>query len=413
MPDIAITGTGLLTAAGAGVHRTWEALDAGRPRFTAGAGLPWPVAAVDPALAPWPEGARWKNIRKYASPGAHWGLAVARAALEQAAGEAAWESGAQDGARGGTVVAVSSNGSDELAEILPRLAVLAQSDERPIAELLYDEVPDYAYIRSIPSQLGQFVALASGFEGSNLSVYGETGAGGLGALALAVRLITSGELDRVLVVGVSPPLPLTTAVAFDREERFGREPHPGSGPFDLDRAGTFVGQGAAALLIENADTARARGAAPLAGLAACETLCAADRSAAAAAVVEQVLAHPGSRADLWWAHGAGSPELDLVECEAVAPRLGPAVPTTSSKGTVGNALECSALIDAVLAVEALRQGRVPPVGLLQKPDPALGAVDFVVGEPRAVPGATGALVTALGHGRDAVTAGAAVIVKGS
>jgi len=74
--------------------------------------------------------------------------------------------------------------------------VAAQTDARSLPRFLYDEVPDYSYIRGIPSQLGQFAAMASGFSGSNVAVYGEAGAGGLGALALAHRLIGSGSSTR-------------------------------------------------------------------------------------------------------------------------------------------------------------------------------------------------------------------------
>jgi 3-oxoacyl-[acyl-carrier-protein] synthase II len=62
----------------------------------------------------------------------------------------------------------------------------------------------------------------------------------------------------------------------------------------------------------------------------------------------------------------------------------------------------------VLAAEALRRGEIPPIGLLQNPDPALGSVDFVVKNSRALrPGTRTALITALDQRVEA--AGAAMI----
>lgn len=124
-------------------------------------------------------------------------------------------------------MAVGSTG-DELGDVMPRVAGMALDDPRPLATLLYEEVPDYSYIRGIPSQLGQFVCMTTGFRGSNVAAYGEVAAGGLGALALALRLLESGELDRVLVVGVAPPSSVTALHSFDRDEPLGTEAAPGA-----------------------------------------------------------------------------------------------------------------------------------------------------------------------------------------
>lgn len=411
MTEIVITGTAAITAAGSGVEKLWEAMAAGESFVRAGNGtpaaLPWPSAPVDRSTVAWPEGQPWVNNRKYANLSAHWAVSAARQALERAGtADPDGPPGPGSAARCGTVMAVGSNG-DELSEIMPKLAVMAQTDPRPLAKLLYDEVPDYSYIRGIPSQLGQFAAMASGFRGSNVAAYGEVGAGGLGALALARRMIESGELDRVLVVGVAPPLSVGALAAFDREEPLGTKAELGRGPFDAERAGTLIGEAAAAVMIERAEVARDRGVMPLADLSACETVTATSREAAAAAAVGAVLNLTGRNHGAWWAHGAGSVALDAEEARTVGPLLG-ALPATSSKGTIGNAFECSALIDVALAVEAVRRGQVPPVGLLQKPDPDLD-VDAVAGTARRLEGDGSVVLTGFGQGRGASTVGAAVV----
>lgn len=407
MPEpVLLTGTGLITAAGRGTAPVLAAMDAGKPAFQdLPGGLPWPTSAVDPQDTPWPQGASWANTRKYANVSAH--SAVAAAVLAMDGAEAA---AGEDALRSGVVMAVGCSGSDELGEVFGKLAVQARSDARPLPKLLYDEVPDYSYIRGIPSQIGQFVAIATGFRGSNVAVYGEGGAGGLGALALARRLLASGELDRVIVVGVAPPLSPTILTAYHREDPLGTDAVPGRGPFDIARSGSFVGQSAVALLLENADCAGVFGAAgPQPELVSCHTLCAPVRAQALAETTRLVLGEARDRPGQWWSHASGSPVQDAEAVAAVAP-LAPGA-ATSSRGTVGASFECGGLVDLVLAAESLRRGSVPPVGLLEKVDPALEGrgAEFVVGAPR-TPADTGhALVTALSHGAHASTAGAALL----
>ncbi|MET9406182.1 beta-ketoacyl synthase N-terminal-like domain-containing protein [Streptomyces sp. NPDC002935] len=405
-PEIVVTGTGVISPAGIGTARLWEAMAAGKTFFDTGGhdgpapALPWPSAAVDTAEVTWPAGRDWANAGKYANQSARWAVSVARQALEQAG-----ITGDTEDVRGGTVMAVGSS-SDELSDVIPQLASRFRNDPRPLAKFLHDEVPDYSYIRGIPSQLGQFVSMASGFRGSNVAVYGEAAAGGTGALALAVRLLESGELDRTLVVGVGAPLSITAMAAFDQDEPFGTRATAGAGPFDVDRSGTLIGQGAAAVLLERADTAHGTARARLAG---CEVLVAADVTSSAGLAVDAVLADADTPT-VWWAHGAGSARLDRLETLAVLPRVGD-VPVTGSKGTIGNAFECSALIDTALVVESLARGELPPVGLLLRPDPGLGGLDPVMGETRPTGYAATALVTAFNQGHHSTAAGAIVIAS--
>ncbi|MGH3851826.1 MAG: hypothetical protein ACRDRT_19435, partial [Pseudonocardiaceae bacterium] len=127
--------------------------------------------------------------------------------------------------------------------------------------------------------------------------------------------------------------------------------------------------------------------------------------AAVRSVVDRQDEPPG----LWWAHGAGSITLDCEECGSVGRYID--VPTTASKGTIGNAFECAGLIDVALAVEALEQEMAPPIGLLRKPDPQLGDIDFVHGAPRPIPGVRSVLVTTVSHGSRAAMAGAALVAR--
>jgi 3-oxoacyl-[acyl-carrier-protein] synthase II len=396
MGQIVVTGTGLLSPAGIGAGAVLDAMASGihffnRPqegKRSLHPSFPWPEASLENPGVPWPVGSPWPDIKKYANASAHQAVAVAQLAID-ASGMADEKSGI----RCGTIVA-SGNRTDELGPLLSRLGALFEQDPRPLAKLLYDEVPDYSYLRGIPCQIGQFVCLAAGYRGSNVAAHGEAGASGLGPVALAVRILQSGELDRVLVVGVGNPVPPSMLVAFDTHDPLGTEALPGRGPFDVGRAGTLLGHGAAALVFESEESARLRGATRMASVLACEAVNATTREIAIRQALEMTLEEASRSPGFWWAHGSGSNLMDLVECRAVAPLV--AAPTTSSKGTIGNAFESAGLIDIVLAVEALGRRELPPVGLLQQPDPQLGDVDFVVTSARSLqPGINTALVTAL------------------
>jgi 3-oxoacyl-[acyl-carrier-protein] synthase II len=408
-----ITGTGLLTAAGNGPAQVLTAMETGTRFFTHRVGgehsksedmQPWPIATIAWSAIGWPEGERWANNKKYSNFAGHAAVAVARQAVNGNIME-----DPSDAIRSGIVIAVGSTNGGELNESIHKIAMLHETDPRPLATLMYDESPDFSYVRGIPSQIGQFVAMATGFRGSNVVVYGESSAGGLSALSFATRMIQSGELDRVMVVGIGPVMPIATIAALESQESIATDASPGSGPFDTARSGILIGQGAVAILIES-DAAGSPDRPPLAELVACETMTASRRQDALDAVVDSVLAQRADPPGVWWACGAGSIDSDREECAAVAPHT-VGTPVTASKSTIGNAFECSGLIDVALAIESLAQQKVPPIGLLRDPDPALGHdIDFVIGASRSIANVDTAFITALGYGPN-TTAGAALLTR--
>jgi len=413
MTDIVITGTGLLSAAGRGAEPAFAALRDGQGLFSeivigeaSGAkAARVPVGRVDPALAVWPSSEPWwLNSRKFATPSGVWAVDVVRQAVARAGLTA---SDAPE--RGGVVVASANGGEEELAKALPHIAKLLAAGKGPVASLLYDYVPDFSYVRDIPSQAGQFVARAANFLGSNLAVFGEANIGGLSALALGMRMVESEEVDRVVVVGVASPTGMGTLRRLYEAGNVARAALPGRGPFDRGRQGTFIGEGAAAIVIERAEAAARRGAAPLARLRACETCCMLDAAGAARAAAEFALARGRGAADLWWATGSGSSQSDSHECGVLSELHRGAV--TSSKSGLGNAFEAAGLIDVVLAVEALRARLAPAIPLLETPDARFAGIDFVMSRPRPLPDDCDILVTAFGGAvaNAASAAGAALL----
>lgn len=413
MSRIFVTGIGLISPAGNGADKVLDAMDAGTHFFTHRIYTdparqdelqPWPVAPIAWGEIAWPQGEHWANSRKYANYAGLAAVAVARDAV----GGRVLEDPAL-ALRSGIVIAVGSTNGAELGESIQKIAVLHETDDRPLATLMYDESPDFSYVRGIPSQVGQFVAMATGFRGSNVVVYGESSAGGFSALSFAARMIESGELDRVMVVGIGPTQPIASLAALETQETIATEAVPGRGPFDANRGGILLGQGAVAIVVES-EAARLPDTEALAELLACETLSAARRADAFDAVVRNVLDGRGTRPDTWWASSAGSVASDREECGIVAPHLA-GTPVSSSRGTIGGTLECGGLIDIALAIESLARKRLPPIGLLQDPDPAIaGELDLVVGESRPIPDADTAFITAIGYGPNS-TAGAALLTR--
>jgi 3-oxoacyl-[acyl-carrier-protein] synthase II len=410
LSNVVITGTEVLSVAGLGANRIVDAMTAGLNLFDGNRGDgenspggPWPIAKVNPADTAWPtHDPWWINNRKFGNVAAQWAVTMAVAAIAPTGVD-------KEDERGGVIVAFSS-AEEEGVKVIPRLAALSRNDPRPLATILYEEVPDFSYVRGIPSQVGQFIAKATGFRGSNVAVYGESAAGGLSAASLASRLLESEELDRVLVVGVAPPLSPGILASLDRADPLGTEAAPGRGPFDVGRRGTLLGQGSAAIAFERKETAYRRGVEPLADFACCETATASSVAQAVGNVVDLVLTEADHLPAVWWTHGTGSVSLDGMEARAVSPLV--KAMTTSAKGTIGTAFECAGLIDIAVAVAALNRGVVPPIGFLRKPDKTLGDIDFVLGFARPAPDAQSALVTSFGYlGGGMTTAGAALIAR--
>jgi 3-oxoacyl-[acyl-carrier-protein] synthase II len=154
-------------------------------------------------------------------------------------------------------------------------------------------------------------------------------------------------------------------------------------PFDRNRTGMVIGEGAAFLLLESAESARAGGARPLAvlsgvGLSADAFHATAPQTEGQGALraMLQALAMAGvgpEEVDHVNAHGTATPSNDAAEAKALLALLGDRagqVPVTSIKGAVGHCLGAAGAIEAAAAVFSLVHQRVPPCAGFADPDPA-------------------------------------------
>jgi 3-oxoacyl-[acyl-carrier-protein] synthase II len=164
-------------------------------------------------------------------------------------------------------------------------------------------------------------------------------------------------------------------------------------PFDVRRRGLVLGEGAAVLVVESAAHARRRGArvrAELVGIGAAGDavhMTAPDREGGGAErAIRAALADAGlppRAVGFVSAHGTGTPYNDAMEAVALGRVFGErAVPVNSIKGAIGHTLGAAGAFEAVLCVQTLATGVVPPTVGLTAVDPACAGLDLVHGAPR-------------------------------
>ena len=220
--------------------------------------------------------------------------------------------------------------------------------------------------------------------------YGTACAAGNYAIGAGAEALRQGHVEAALVGGVDP-FSRIAMVGFSRARAMSADR---CRPFDRERSGMQLGEGAAFLLLERAESARRRGARPLAtigplgltGDAYHPTAPLPDGSGMAAAM-ENALARAGlSPADVGWicAHGSGTRASDAAEATAIRRVFGPTPPPVSGlKGALGHALGAATAIEAVATVLALHHHILPPTATVREVDPDCGL--DVVTEPRAAP----------------------------
>lgn len=242
-----------------------------------------------------------------------------------------------------------------------------------------------------PEGLAASVAAELGVGGRVAAVGGACAAGNF-ALARALDDVRSGRSARVLAGGVDA-FSRTALMGF---ARLGALAEEGCRPFGLARQGLVLGEGAAFLLVESLESAHARGAEPLAELAGAGLSCDAHHptsphpeGAGAARAVRAALGDAGVVPDdVGWvsAHGTGTPANDRAEVLALRTVFtGRRPPASSVKSLSGHGLGAASAIEAVLALQALRTGCLPPTWHVGEQDPECGW-DVMTDGPRPLEG---------------------------
>ena len=212
------------------------------------------------------------------------------------------------------------------------------------------------------------------------------------AIGYGYEAIRFGRAERMLCGGAEELHPIEAAVfdlLFAASTR-NAEPHATPRPFDADRDGLVIGEGAATLVLEERERARARGARVLAEVVGFGTNCdgahlTSPDAGGMEAVMRLALADAGlAPADVGYvsAHATATDLGDVAEAGATGRVFGDRVPVSSLKGHLGHTLGACGALEAWLTIAMLREGWAAPTLNLERPDPRCAGLDHVVSAPR-------------------------------
>jgi 3-oxoacyl-[acyl-carrier-protein] synthase II len=235
------------------------------------------------------------------------------------------------------------------------------------------------------------IALRTGASGPNMAVTSAC-ATGADALGQSYEAILRGHARAMFAGGFEAAVTPIGVASFDRMRALSRRngnPTTASRPFDADRDGFVLSEGGALLILEDLDLALARGAEPLAELAAYAATSDATHIAApdaegvgAATCMSLAMARAGivpEEISYVNAHGTSTPAGDPAETAAIKRALGAhayRVPIGGTKSMTGHLIGGAGALEAVICVQALRTGVIPPTINLDRPDPACD-LDYV------------------------------------
>jgi 3-oxoacyl-[acyl-carrier-protein] synthase II len=402
---VAITGMGVVSPLGVGLERYWKGLAAGASgvrrvtRFDA-SGMPVRIAAevidlpFDPEWGPTGLAGPF-DLRASLDYWARFGLAAAMmAARDASVPSGAWADadvyfGAGEGQNDVPLLArlIAPFASAETG--CDVAAMLARGDSRPFA--LRDQLIE----ATTPASL---VAARLG-AGGEVTTCLTACAASAQAVGEAFRRIQRGECDLALAGGahaMTGPFDLLGFAMLSALSRSGNDrPERASRPFDRDRDGFVLGEGAAALVLEEWASAHRRGANIHGELIGYGTTSDAYRvtdmhpdARGAVAAITAALDDAGcAPADVGYvnAHGTSTIENDRAETLALHRALGDAARTTpvsSTKSMTGHAIAAAGALEIVACALALREQVVPPTINYETPDPECD-LDYVPNRARA------------------------------
>ncbi|ADO44650.1 3-oxoacyl-(acyl-carrier-protein) synthase 2 [Hydrogenobacter thermophilus TK-6] len=236
----------------------------------------------------------------------------------------------------------------------------------------------------ISNMAAGLVAIRYGFKGPNYCVVSACATGNH-SIGDAMRLIQKGDIDVAIAGGCESaitPLGIAGFASMKALSTRNHEPQKASRPFDLERDGFVMGEGAGILVLEEYEHAKARGAkiyAELVGYAATDdayhiTAPCADGEGAYMCMklaLEDAKIKP-EEVDYINAHGTSTPLNDKAETLAIKSLFGEhayKLSISSNKSMIGHLLGAAGAVEAVATVKTVQTGIIPPTINLEKPDP--------------------------------------------
>jgi 3-oxoacyl-[acyl-carrier-protein] synthase II len=376
---VAVTGLGLVTPIGSGREAVWRRLLEGRSGFS-------PVESFDTGAYGVHVGAEVKGLdpapylRRL--PPVEVGRAgqLAIAAARMALDDAGLDPGDLDPPRSGVVMGTTSGEPREVERL----------DDAILAGDLDAVGPEF--LRRYPCHtIAAVIARELGLAGVNAMIPTACAAGNY-ALAHAADVLAAGRADLMLAGGADA----FSRITYTGFARLGAIAPDLCRPFDRGRKGMIPGEGAAVLVLEPPERARARGARIYCELAGYGLSCDAHHMTAAhpeaegaVRAMERALVASGlaaSDVDYVSAHGTGTPTNDRLEAIAFRRVFGeraPATPISSIKSMLGHTMGAASAIEAAACALAIWSGRIPPTMNLERPE--VEDLDFVANAAREHP----------------------------
>ncbi len=405
MTPIVVTGFGIISPAGRGRDDAWAGALAGATGVAVDEqlvemGTPVTLSCRVPAFDPDAELGRGASRRL--DRFTHLAVIAAREAIGHAGlagGDDAEAITSADADRTGVLLGSGIGGAETWASEYPNYLEKGPRRTSPMF------VP-----KMLSNTAAGTIAIRSGARGPNMTV-NTACAAGASAIHLGRDLLRAGAADAVLAGGVEAGVTGLSVSAFAQMGALTKNPDPAtaSRPFDVARDGFVIGEGAAVLVLETAEHAAARGATALAVVAGAGASADAHHATAppddgggARLAMQRALADAGVDPTVVGhlnAHGTSTPLNDAAESRALRAVFGDhtdRIAVSSTKGVTGHTLGAAGAIEAVFAIQALREGRVPPTANLVEQDPEID-LDVVAGAPREV-ALQAVLSTSMGFG---------------
>jgi 3-oxoacyl-[acyl-carrier-protein] synthase II len=384
--SVVVTGLGTVTSIGHDVASFWSGLVAGKIGVNR-------VTLFDPSSFACQIGAEVRDwdVNQFMDPKearrndryTHFGFVAAM----QAVADSGIDMSSEDGDRVGVIIGSGIGGMHTYETQLKNL---------------FERGPRKVSPFTIPSLIGNMcsglVAIELGARGPNFGMVSAcaTGTHSLGEAAHAIR---RGDAD-VMVAGGSEaaitPFAYASFCSMKAMSTRNDQPQAASRPFDRNRDGFIMGEGAGVLVLESLEHARARGARIYCELAGYAATCDAYHitqpdpdgkglSMAMRRALDSAGAHPDS-VDYINAHGTSTPYNDKFETLAIKKVFGThaqKLPVSSTKSMTGHLLGAAGGIESVVCVKTIEQGIVPPTMNLEEPDPECD-LDYVPNAARHV-----------------------------
>ncbi len=369
-----VTGVGMITPVGVDTKSTWKSLLQGKSGIAPivafdTEGFATTIAGESPDFDPtaYVDRKQARRLDRFAQMA----VGATAQAMEQAGLDL--QDGSVDATRVGSVIGSGIGG------------ILTLSEQWAV---LHEKGPDRVNPFLVPMMLADMapgqVSILYGAKGPNYCTVTAC-ASGADSIGIAAAMIRKGEIDIALAGGTEAPICPIAVAGFNAcmaLSKRNHDPEGASRPFDAERDGFVMGEGAGVLVIESEESMLRRGATPLAELAGYGassdafhvTQPSPNGEGGARAMINALAEAEMEPSDISYvnAHGTSTPMNDRLETEALKTVFGDEaykIKVSSTKSMTGHLLGAAGGVEAAISVLAVADSAIPPTINLENPDP--------------------------------------------